>query len=45
VLRGALNAAACALVPVIQKRNHWDDCLTIVVALGQVRPEVPQLLT
>jgi transposase len=44
VVHGALNAATGELVTLVRERSRQDECAAFVVALGQVRPDVPKLL-
>jgi hypothetical protein len=43
-VHGALNVASGELVSVVRERSRQDDCAALVTALGQVHPDVPNLL-
>jgi transposase len=44
VVHGVLNATSGELVHLVRERGRGPDCAAAIVALGQVRPDVPKLL-
>jgi transposase len=44
VIHGALNVQTGELVEIVRERSRQDDCIALLEALGQVRPEVATLL-